>query len=1522
MKIKYPSILIILVLTLALSLSPALAQNTFYISADQTYVLPENLSPQAVGGDTIKISSDRIKTLQFKGFEGNEDNPIIFINDGGQVNINTTDWGAIRFVNCKFIKITGTGDANTHYGFKLQGGTTGLSFEEYSSDVEIEFVEIEGLAETFFGIYAKKDFSGNAVMPYPVFNNLSIHDNYIHDVAEGMYIGETTAPGMEFRHLRIYNNIIINTQRESMQIGNSVDDIEIYNNFFQNTGIENMKTQNNNLQIGINSVGLVYNNVIMESNGYGVIILGNGDITLENNFIANSQGIYIDDRYTPLSYAPINIIDNYISGVNNNTVIENLNEFNDLYIANNFYSPDSVFFKNAIASTSEIILKNNLATTVADFKYTITNGIFQNSLENSAAYQAMGPVSGLTHTFNESPVLDSIDNVIILYSESETLNLTASTSDSDQIHFEGQNIPDFMQLVETGSGTANLNINPSIENIGVYRIGILVYDESHQSYDRQELVIAIKDPSNQNPVFSFETSFSLEATTKSLYDITAIDADNDSILYSINSNISFAKIKYEGNQVFLDLQPKIEDQGVYQIEVKADDCYGSPSYSYLTLTITPATLSAGHLLYRVNFGGPELEDELMNWQADIDIEAKYGTTHFLRTGSWFFKGVNNTSAPDALFGPYRYDGAEGIEMQFEFPLPNEGVYTVKLFFAERDVEVNALETGIFNVILENDKILDNFNILQNAGMEAYELSYDVTVLDGILNLDFEQRENKDKINGIEISYQSEILTNQTPQVQTAETITINENEVMDFPIYILDDAFEGCNSLSLSPINLPSFVSITEITPSEFTLTLQPDFQDAGDYTDFVLVASDGCLTDSLTVNIQVKNVNRLPILQNIDPLQISVGTTITIDILSNDEDNDVLSLIVANAPNFVTLTDLGNGLGNFEINPSLADTGNYYFELTVIDEFEGSSSIDVNFLVFEMPTSDRIILDNTMVTDLVTGLSNTSPLFLVDEQNLDPLMNQHPSSASWIPTKRAESGIFETMIDLGKMHYLEIARVHDMKNTQDLHISVGEPGNWTEISIYNTSLRTVWSEIDMQIETQYVLLTMLNTNLAQINELALYGYTSDAIPDIVENQAPEIQTSETIRITENEEFELPISLVDDAFALCNNLNLELINGASFMTLNKIDNETYSMSMLPSTADIGDYTIELFASDGCLEHTLAISVIVTVFNADNIAPTISNLDSTALIIGYPVSIDVNSSDIDGDALFLFTVNAPDFVILNDYGNGQGSLEINPTMEDAGNFDVEVIVEDEFGASSSTFINIQTYIPPTVDRILLNSTMITDLVSGGSDKSPNLLVDEQTLDPYFNEHPRSKSWVPLKRVALGEYSVIIDLGEEYYLDHAMLHDMSNTANLEIFIGAPDNWTNISTYNTSEFKVWSEIQMKHTTRYLLLSMINTINAQINEIALYGYLMSPAKRTEAFIAIEEQADFTVYPNPAKDRVFIRNKTEDQKLEVYNLTGRLMLSTYESQVDLFNLQNGVYIIRVIGEDQILSQSKFIKID
>ncbi|MCK5820992.1 MAG: T9SS type A sorting domain-containing protein [Bacteroidales bacterium] len=383
---------VLLVVFLAQPNSKLLSQQIYEIQPGVTYLTSGSFSSVPGPGDIIKIIAPRSEKLKIVGLSGDSSDPILIINSGGQVNINTSSWGALEFMDCHHIKVSGTGDSSERYGFTLQASECGLAFTGLSSDCEAEFIEIIGGENTFFGIYAKKDFGGNPPVPYPQFNNLIIHDMYIHGVSEGMYIGETTSPGMEFRHVRVYNNIITDTHRESIQIANCVEDIEIFNNLMMNTGLHHLGSQENILQIGGNSVAKVYNNILVNGPTYGVIVFGMGDIEVFNNYSENNLGVFIDDRYWTIENSPINIHQNYFLKLNGSEVIKNMNQYNDLYLTDNLYNTNIPFFLNAADAPPVLVLENNSLETIETLNFTIENGIFKPNSNNSSNYAGIGPI--------------------------------------------------------------------------------------------------------------------------------------------------------------------------------------------------------------------------------------------------------------------------------------------------------------------------------------------------------------------------------------------------------------------------------------------------------------------------------------------------------------------------------------------------------------------------------------------------------------------------------------------------------------------------------------------------------------------------------------------------------------------------------------------------------------------------------------------------------------------------------------------------------------------------------------------------------------------------------------------------------------------------------------------------------------------------------------------------------------------------------------------------------------------------
>lgn len=359
-------------------------------------ITPDYFNEPIEGGDTIFVSPKRTKSIYFEGFNGNESAPIVVTNFGGQVRIDDPiHWGAMCFKDCKFIKLSGAGSPTYKYGFKLSAMMCGVAFNGMSSDCEAEFVKIDH--DGFFGFSAKEDFGGYPPTPIPVFKNLKIHDCYVTGVDEGMYLGETKSPGMEFKHVRVYNNIVINTGWEGIQISNMVEDVEIYNNTIYKAGQKNVTYQEGVFQIGGNSVAKVYNNIFSDAPGNGIAMFGKGDIQVFNNYISNNEGIFTDNRlFHNIDFSDtdplITFTGNYFKNIHNESVIKSYNETNTFSATDNVWEENIPFFLNQSGNDTNTYLANNVNASVDTITFVDVEN--NNYALNPNSFQNIGAPGG------------------------------------------------------------------------------------------------------------------------------------------------------------------------------------------------------------------------------------------------------------------------------------------------------------------------------------------------------------------------------------------------------------------------------------------------------------------------------------------------------------------------------------------------------------------------------------------------------------------------------------------------------------------------------------------------------------------------------------------------------------------------------------------------------------------------------------------------------------------------------------------------------------------------------------------------------------------------------------------------------------------------------------------------------------------------------------------------------------------------------------------------------------------------
>ncbi len=142
--------------------------------------------------------------------------------------------------------------------------------------------------------------------------------------------------------------------------------------------------------------------------------------------------------------------------------------------------------------------------------------------------------------------------------------------------------------------------------------------------------------------------------------------------------------------------------------------------------------------YRINCGGPEVTTGGLTWSADA----------YSLNGSTFTnaQAISNTT-DDVLYQTERWNAA----LAYAFPV-NNGTYDVTLHFADIWQGSQGAGIRVFNVALEGQTVLSNFDIFAEVGgFTALVESFTVTILDGELNLSTQSIIQNPKVSAIVIT---------------------------------------------------------------------------------------------------------------------------------------------------------------------------------------------------------------------------------------------------------------------------------------------------------------------------------------------------------------------------------------------------------------------------------------------------------------------------------------------------------------------------------------------------------------------------------------------------------------------------------------------------------------------------------------------------------------------------------------------------------------------------------------------------
>ncbi|MGH2755755.1 MAG: malectin domain-containing carbohydrate-binding protein, partial [Actinomycetota bacterium] len=176
-----------------------------------------------------------------------------------------------------------------------------------------------------------------------------------------------------------------------------------------------------------------------------------------------------------------------------------------------------------------------------------------------------------------------------------------------------------------------------------------------------------------------------------------------------------------------------------------------------TLYLVPSTAGAAETaLYRVNAGGGTLTGT-PDWTADTAANPS-PYVNALETGNTVSSpNVTVTKhssvpadVPVELFKTERWDGSADPEMKWAFPVTGGSSYVVRLYFAETYTGNHSVGKRIFDVSIEGDVVLDNYDIFADVGGNKGVMKEFTVSSDSSLDIEFGHVVENPVVKGIEI----------------------------------------------------------------------------------------------------------------------------------------------------------------------------------------------------------------------------------------------------------------------------------------------------------------------------------------------------------------------------------------------------------------------------------------------------------------------------------------------------------------------------------------------------------------------------------------------------------------------------------------------------------------------------------------------------------------------------------------------------------------------------------------------------
>jgi len=202
------------------------------------------------------------------------------------------------------------------------------------------------------------------------------------------------------------------------------------------------------------------------------------------------------------------------------------------------------------------------------------------SADNIGTSKTLDLIVTVSEEPNNPPFLDYIEPQSTNENELLEFNISATDTDEDTLTYSASGLPNGANFTDNSDGTATFSWTPNYTQSGIYYVTFNVSDGKCGS-DSEKITITVNNVNRAPSIASILDRTINEGETYN-YQVTATDADEDTLTYSLTENLTWLSIDTSG--LITGTAPEVDDDIDYLVTIQVSD--GNDGFATQTYTLT------------------------------------------------------------------------------------------------------------------------------------------------------------------------------------------------------------------------------------------------------------------------------------------------------------------------------------------------------------------------------------------------------------------------------------------------------------------------------------------------------------------------------------------------------------------------------------------------------------------------------------------------------------------------------------------------------------------------------------------------------------------------------------------------------------------------------------------------------------------------------------------------------------------------------------------------------------------------